>query len=151
SLAYLNTYYIKAGKDGVLKFRGDMRFIVPLFDTKRFHIPIDERLFLGGDNAIRGYRYYRLGPRFNTGDPRGGMSLQLLSAEYTRFLHKKVSFFLFCDSGHLSFDVWNFGTMWTSVGFGFNLKVLESAPPIVLGVGFPLNPDHRSDVKRFFF
>lgn len=150
-LAYLNTYYKALGDDGLFKFRADMRFIVPLFDTKRFEIPLNERLFLGGDSTIRGYRVYRLGPQFNEGDPRGGMSLQLLSAEYTKFLHKKVSAFVFCDSGHLSFDVWNFGTMWTSVGFGLNLRLFESVPPVVVGIGFPLNPDHRSDVKRFFF
>jgi outer membrane protein insertion porin family len=112
---------------------------------------LNERLFLGGDNTIRGYRVYRLGPQYNEGDPRGGMSLQLLSAEYCWTVNSRISTFLFCDSGHLSFDVWNFGTMWTSVGFGVNLKVFEHAPPITLGVGFPLNPDHKGDVKRFFF
>jgi len=150
-LAYLNTYYKALGENGVFKFRADFRFIVPLFDTKRFEVPLNERLFLGGDSTIRGYRVYRLGPKYNDQDPRGGMSMQLLSAEYTKYLHKKVSAFLFCDSGHLSFDVWNFGTMWTSVGFGLNLKIFDSAPPVVVGFGFPLNPDNRSDVQRFFF
>lgn len=150
-LAYLNTFYKGWGENGVLKFRADMRFIIPLFDTKRYEIPLNERLFLGGDSTIRGYRVYRLGPQYNVGDPRGGMSLQLLSAEYTKYLHKKVSAFVFCDSGHLSFDVWNFGTMWTSVGFGLNLRIFDSVPPIVVGVGFPLNADNRSDIQRFFF
>lgn len=150
-LAYLNSYYFPVGEKGVVKLKGDMRFIVPLFDTKRYHIPIDERLFLGGENTIRGYKVYRLGPQFSKNDPRGGMSLQLLSAQYTRNFGNKVQGFVFCDSGHLSFDVWNFGTMWTSVGFGVNLKLFDSAPPVVLGLGFPLNPDRRSDIKRFFF
>lgn len=150
-LAYLNTYYRGLGDNGILKFRADMRFIVPLFDTKRYEIPLNERLFLGGENMIRGYRVYRLGPQYNEGDPRGGMSLQLLSLEYTKYLHKKVSAFVFCDSGHLSFNVWDFGTMWTSVGVGLNLRIFDGAPPVVVGIGFPLNPDHRGDVQRFFF
>ncbi|MEI8366677.1 MAG: BamA/TamA family outer membrane protein, partial [Parachlamydiaceae bacterium] len=150
-LAYLNTYYKLIGPKGVLKLRGDMRFIIPLFETKRFQISLNERLFLGGDSTIRGYRVYRLGPQYSKGDPRGGMSLQMASAEYTYYLHKKFSAFVFCDSGHLSFDVWNFGTMWTSIGFGVNLQVFESAPPVVLGLGFPLNPPDSSAVKRFFF
>ena len=151
SLGYINSYFIPVRTHGVIRLRADMRFIVPLFDTHRQDIPINERLFLGGDNSIRGYRYYRLGPQYNTGDPRGGMSMQLLSAEYTRTFNNRLSAFIFCDSGHLSFDVWNFGTMWTSVGFGFNIRVLDSAPPVVVGLGFPLNPDHHSDVKKFFF
>jgi len=150
-LAYLNSYYYPAGEKGVIKLRGDLRFIVPMFGTKKYKIPIDERLFLGGENAIRGFYLYRLGPQFNNGDPRGGLSMQLLSAEYCRTINKKMSAFVFCDSGHLSFDVWNFGTMWTSIGFGVNLKILENAPPVTLGLGFPLNPDRRGDVKRFFF
>ena len=150
-LAYLNSFYKIIGPKGVLKLRADMRFIVPLFENKRYQIPLNERLFLGGDNTIRGYKVYRLGPSYSKGDPRGGMSLQMTSAEYTYYFHKKFNAFVFCDSGHLSFDVWNFGTMWTSVGFGINLQVFDSAPPVVLGMGFPLNPPHRSDVKRFFF
>ena len=151
SFAYLNTFYQLLGAKGVLKLRADTRFIIPLFETKRFDIPLNERLFLGGDSTIRGYRVYRLGPCYNTGDPRGGMSLQMASAEYTYYLHKKFSAFVFCDSGHLSFDVWNFGTMWTSIGFGINLQVFDSAPPVVLGMGFPLNAPNSSDIKRFFF
>jgi outer membrane protein insertion porin family len=151
SLAYLNSYYYPFGERGVLKFRADTRFVVPMFHTRSANVPLNERLFLGGDNTIRGYKVYRLGPQFNDGDPRGGMSLQLLSAEYCWMLNKQATAFLFCDSGHLSFDVFSFGTMWTSVGFGIYLKVLEQAPPVTLGLGFPLNPDHKGDVKRFFF
>jgi outer membrane protein insertion porin family len=151
SLAYLNSYYIPVGEKGVIRLRGDMRFIVPLFNTERNHLPIDERLFLGGENTIRGYKSYRLGPQYNEGDPRGGMSMQLLSIEYTRNLMSRLDAFIFCDSGHLSMNVWNFGTMWTSAGFGIRVQVFEGTPPLVMGVGFPFNPDHRHDVKQFFF
>ncbi len=151
SLGYLNKYFIPAGELGVLKFRADMRFVVPMFDTKRTRIPIEERLFLGGDSTIRGYKVYKLGPQFSRNDPMGGMSLQLLSAEYYRTINKKIDAFLFCDSGHLSFNVWDFGTMWTSVGFGLNLKLIEGTPPIVIGLGFPLNAPKKSVVKNFFF
>lgn len=151
ALGYLNKYFIPAGELGVIKLRADMRFIVPLFDTKRFHIPIEERLFLGGDSTIRGYKVYKLGPQYGPNDPRGGMSLQLLSAEYYRTFNKRFDAFVFCDSGHLSFDVWEFGTMWTSVGFGVNLRLIDGTPPIVLGLGFPLNPPKKSVVKNFFF
>lgn len=152
SLAYLNNYYIPVEDRGVFKFRADMRFIVPLFDTKRSHIPIDERLFLGGENTVRGFKTYRIGPQFNTGDPKGGLSMQLLSVEYTYLLGSRASVFIFCDSGHLSYDIWNFGRMWTSVGFGINLSVLgPNTPPVTLGLGFPVNSNKSSEVKHFFF
>jgi outer membrane protein insertion porin family len=151
SLAYLNTYFIRAGSKGVIKLRGDVRFIVPLFKTQGHDIPIDERLFLGGNNYIRGYRAYKLGPKFPDGDPRGGLSMQFLSAEYTRQLSKRFDAFVFCDAGYLAFGLWAFGELRTSVGFGCRIRVFENGPPLMLGMGFPLNPRKRSDIKRFFF
>jgi outer membrane protein insertion porin family len=151
SLAYLNSYYIRVGSKGVIKLRGDVRFIVPMLGTERHDIPIDERIFLGGDNTIRGYRPYKLGPKYPEGDPRGGMSMQLLSAEYSRKLSKRFDAFVFCDAGSLTFGLWDFSEPRTAVGFGFRFKVLENGPPLMLGMGFPLNPRSRGEVKRFFF
>lgn len=151
SLAYLNSYFIPAGKKGVIKLRGDVRFIIPMFRTSGHDIPIDERLFLGGNTYIRGYRAYKLGPQYPEGDPRGGLSLQFLSAEYSRQITKRFDGFVFCDAGSLSFDLWSFNELRTAIGFGFRVRVLESGPPLMLGMGFPLNPRKRGDVKRFFF
>lgn len=148
--AYLNTYYIPIAKDGVLKFRGDVKFIDPLGKTKASKIPLDERLFLGGDNIIRGYRAYKLGPQFKGGDPRGGISMQMLSVEYSHRLWKRLDGFVFCDSGHLSFKEWAFGRMSTALGFGVRFQLFESGPPLMMGMGFPLNPKKRSEVKKFF-
>lgn len=153
SLAYLNSYYVKVGEKGVIRFRGDMRFIVPLFNSERNDLPIDERLFLGGDNTIRGFRSYRLGPQYpgDGDDPRGGMAMQLLSVEYTRHLWSRLDAFVFLDSGSLTFNVWGFSKMYTSAGFGARVQVFEGTPPLILGFGFPFNPDSSKDVKRFFF
>ena len=151
SLAYLNSYFIGVGRRGVIKFRGDARFIVPMFGTRGHDIPIDERLFLGGNNYIRGYRAYKLGPKYPEGDPRGGLSMQFLSIEYSRQISKRFDAFIFSDAGFLSFDLWAFGELRTSVGFGCRVKVFENGPPLMLGMGFPLNPRKRGDIKRFFF
>lgn len=152
STGYLNSYYIKAGSKGVIKLRADFRYITPVFGQKSRKIPLDERLFLGGENTIRGFRSYKIGPRFKkTGDPKGGMSMQLFSAEYDRQLFKRLDAFVFCDSGFLTKHIWSFGRLYTSVGFGVKITALDSIPPIVLGMGFPLNPRNHGDVKKFFF
>lgn len=150
SFAYLNTAYYQTDRDGVFKLRADMRFVVPFHRTNRSTVPLDERLFLGGDNQLRGYRAYKIGPSAD-GDPKGGLSMQYISLEYDRRLMKRLDGFLFCDIGHLSghnFDFW--GRYYTSVGFGFKLKILDSAPPLNFGFGFPLNPKRRGEVKKFF-
>lgn len=179
-LSYVNTWYKRLCDDGVLKFRGDIRFIVPYGRSNRDDLPLEEKLFLGGDNNVRGFRSYRIGPMFkkykpvhghdpkfpddpkkhkivgwkeegDSGDPKGGDSLQLLSLEYMHNIHKRVDGFLFIDSGHLSsrnFDFW--GRYYTSVGFGARVKVIDSIPPITVGMGYPLNEKNRGQRKNFF-
>ena len=107
--AYTNSVYHRLDRRSVLKLRVDFRFILPFGGTTAKRMPLDERLFLGGDNTVRGYRPYKLGPRFIEGDPRGGMSMQIYSAEITRRLMKNLEGFVFLDAGHLSFATYDFG------------------------------------------
>ncbi len=150
--AYLNTYYHQIGERDVLKFRADARFIQPIWETGGDDLPIDERIFLGGENEIRGYRPYNLGPKFdgNNDEPRGGISMQLLSAEYQRRIWPILDAFVFVDAGHLSLAHWDFGRFYTSVGYGVRLQIMGNGPPLTLGMGYPLNAKDDSDVKRFF-
>lgn len=152
STGYTNTYYHRLMDKGVLKLRADMRYINPIGGTTANTIPIDERLFLGGNSDIRGYRPYAIGPKFpGSDDPKGGMSLQLLSAEYNYALFSKLDGFLFVDSGALSFKPWHIARLRTSIGFGVRFQLMQQGPPVTLGIGFPFRPYNRSDVKRFFW
>lgn len=161
AFSYVNTYYAKADACGVLKFRADIRFLQPLFDTKVEDIPLDEKLFLGGDTTLRGFRSYAVGPKFNNGAPKGGVSMMLFSVEYLRPLNNRFDFFAFADAGQLTCRPWHLGdldrnngrrdeTIKSSVGFGARMKMFEGGPPLVLGMGFPLNAASKSDTKRFF-
>ncbi len=152
--AYTNTWYWKMfTRKGIFKARCDNRFLVPVGNTSYLTMPLDERLYLGGENVVRGYKQYALGPKFpGTNDPRGGLSLNLLSIEYSHPIWKRLDGFLFCDAGHLSPGLWHIGEFKTSVGFGVRFVVFENGPPISLGFGFPINPENdRDDVQNFFF
>lgn len=149
--AYLNSAYFRIARKGILKLRADFRFVFTYDGTDPQDLPIDERLFLGGDSIVRGYRPYKLGPQFPIDkQPRGGLSMQLLSIEYTHSFLKRVDGFLFCDSGHLSFKEMNFGRLSTAVGGGLRIQVFAGGPPVNVGMGYPINPRNRSEVKRFF-
>jgi outer membrane protein insertion porin family len=151
-LSYLNTYYYRLHRRGALKFRCDLKFLIPYGDTDVTNLPIDERLFLGGDTTVRGYRSYRLGPSFgDKGDPEGGISLQFYSAEYNRKIIKNLDAFIFIDAGHLSNKYFHFGYLHTAAGYGIRVKLIESLPELTFGMGYPLNPINHSDVKKFFF
>lgn len=150
-LGYLNSYYIPVLENGVLKFRGDLRFLQPCFDTHFNSMPLDERLFLGGINTVRGFKDYKIGPTFgDSNDPKGGLSMQIFSIQYNHFINKRMIGFLFGDAGCLSTQTWKFGRLNTSIGFGAQVKLLESLPPVTLGLGFPLNHQKHSQVKNFF-
>jgi outer membrane protein insertion porin family len=151
STAYINTLFYQVAPDGVFKLRGDFKFIQPLAYTGRFDIPLDERFFLGGDELVRGFRPYALGPVYpDTTDPRGGISLQYFSLEYDYRVIGSLDFFTFIDAGFVSLRTWDFGTLRTAVGWGIKFKAFASGPPIVFGFGYPINPRDRSDIKRFF-
>lgn len=154
SLGYFNTLYFSVGSRMVLKYRADVRFIQPLAGTKYETLPLDERIFLGGDVMVRGYRPYRLGPHYkhNPDVPRGGLSMQFYSVEMSRRIIEDLEAYAFIDAGHLSSNTWEFGRLDVSVGYGVRFKLpVASIPPVTLGMGYPLNAKHRCDVKKFFF
>jgi outer membrane protein insertion porin family len=153
NFAYLNSYYFPVGSRLVIKYRADFRFIQPLGHTRYQTLPLDERIFLGGDFMVRGFRPYRLGPHYRHAPdvPRGGLSLQFYSVEMSRRIIEDFEAFAFLDAGHLSKNTWEFGRMSVSIGYGIRFKLIDSIPPITLGMGYPLNAHHRRDVKKFFF
>ena len=151
SFGYLNSYYYPLTAKGVIKFRADMRFIQPLWHTHFNSIPLDERLFLGGDNIMRGYRAYKLGPVFEKShDPKGGLSQQIMTIQYNHQLFSRMVGYLFIDGGSLSDRQWHFGRFYLSAGFGAQIRVMDSFPPINLGMGFPINPKSHGQIKRFY-
>ena len=150
---YLNSYYYPIGSRLVVKYRADLRFLQPLGSTRYETLPLDERIFLGGDFMVRGFRPYRLGPHYkhHRDVPRGGLSLQFCSVELSRRIFNDFEAYAFLDAGHLSAGTWEFGRMSVSIGYGLRFKLIDSIPPITLGMGYPLNAHNRSDVKKFFF
>lgn len=153
NIGYMNSYYLPVGSRFIMKYRADFRFIQPLGDTRYETMPLDERIFLGGDFMVRGFRPYRLGPHYSKHKdvPRGGLSLQFYSIEMTRRIIKDWEVFAFIDAGHLSGKTWDFGRMSASIGYGMRFKLINSIPPVTIGMGYPLNAHSRSDVKKFFF
>ena len=92
-----------------------------------------------------------VGPQFGKDDPAGGISLQFYSAEYNRKIMKIFDGFLFFDAGHLSIKYFHFGRISMAAGYGVRVKVMESLPELTFGMGYPLNPQNNSEVKKFFF
>lgn len=151
-LSYINTLYQALWERGILKFRGDIKFIEPYWKTNTFNqIPISERFFLGGENSVRGYKPFILGPSFNNGDPKGGISSVLGSIEYMQEIFSFLDAFLFFDAGQISDKRFRFYNKYNmSYGIGIRCDAINKVP-ITLGYGVPINPDDDDQIQRFFF
>ncbi|MBM3198061.1 MAG: outer membrane protein assembly factor BamA, partial [Chlamydiae bacterium] len=156
-LRYINSYYTPLWRRGTMKYRFDLQFLEPVLKT---HSPNDvfvsERFFLGGENSVRGYKAFHLGPIFKDShgkasvDPKGGISSTLLSMEYLQEVMKMLDLFAFIDAGALSMHRFTIPQLRFTYGVGARIDLLNRIP-LVLGVGFPVNPLHKKQVENFFF
>ncbi len=65
-------------------------------------IPLNERLYAGGPNSVRGFAYQQLGPLDSAGTPSGGrLRIVLHPVEVRQTLYKAVGFAAFLDVGNV--------------------------------------------------
>jgi len=148
---YQNSYYQHLWRNGVLKYRWDFEFIHPLgWSRKPSEIPKSERFFIGGQNSVRGFRDFDLGPHYGNGDPKGGISASVLSLEYNHEIFAILDGFLFIDAGAISEQKFALRQYQLTYGIGARIEVMNRVP-ITVGYGIPVNAKHRSQIQRFFF
>lgn len=148
---YVNSFYQHLWRNGTMKYRWEARFIQPIWWTSAAEdIPLSERFFIGGQNSVRGYREFDLGPHYHNGDPKGGISTSILSLEYNHEIFSILDGFLFIDAGAISQRKFRINQYQMSYGFGFRIEVMNRMP-ITVGYGIPVRPKHHSQVQHFFF
>jgi outer membrane protein insertion porin family len=157
-IAYLNAYYYPLSVKGTLKFRGEIQFIKTYGKTKPTDLPLSERLYLGGETTVRGYRPFIIGPKFGNNEPRGGVSSLLLSEEYQHNLLRApcLDAFVFVDAGYVSLSEFTLGSLSASAGFGIRVEIMRNMP-LMFGLGWPVHPSEDlngqkvNNAQRFFF
>ncbi|MCH9609593.1 MAG: Outer membrane protein assembly factor BamA [Chlamydiales bacterium] len=156
--SYLNSYYYPITKKGVLKFRAELQFIHTYGDTQEQDLPLSERLFLGGETTVRGYKPFVIGPLFGNREPRGGVSSLLFTEEYQHNLLKYpcLDLFGFVDGGMVSLSEFTISKYAASVGLGVRFEVMRNVP-LMMGYGWPIHPIVKvggvdvDNSQRFFF
>lgn len=162
-LSYINTIYVPVWRKGTLKFRGDFRYILPFGKTSsQIDVPYSERLFLGGETTIRGYKPFTVGPlvelfnaeggRIVTETPLGGISSILFSTEYNQEIFRMLDVFAFFDVGSVTTGKFTFAQFRPTVGAGVRIDI-GNRTPIMVGYGYPLDKKDRIDQKwqKWFF
>ncbi len=150
--SYTNSFYQQLWPHGIMKYRWEARFIQPIWWTSAAEkIPLSERFFIGGENSVRGFKAFDLGPHYPNGDPQGGIGYSVLSVEYLHELLSIVDAFGFIDAGSISMNKFELPRFQLTYGVGLRVEIMNRMP-ITVGIGFPVNPKKdKGEVQRFFF
>jgi translocation and assembly module TamA len=108
-------------------------------------VPADKRLYAGGSDTVRGYKYQTVGPVFPDNQPQGGTSMVAGTVELRQRIGKQFGAVAFVDAGQVSASGWSFDGPW-GIGAGLGARYYTSIGPIRLDLAVPVNklPDSGS-------
>jgi outer membrane protein assembly complex protein YaeT len=114
-------------------------------------IPMPERFYTGGGSSVRGFSFWRLGPRRAEGRPIGGASVLEASGELRFPIRGALGGVAFVDAGQVDLDPWGWkpGDLTFSAGGG--LRFATPLGPIRLDVARPLHAPEEAGTTWFHF
>ncbi len=146
-------YYVPLRYNSVFELSGKVGIIQAYGNSQK--VPIFERYFAGGGRSIRGYNERSIGPVDpGTGDPIGGDSTFIGSAEYTIPLVEVIKLAAFFDTGNVWPKAGKLGSGQLFSGYGLGFRVKTPIGPMNLDYGIPLNKEPGEESRRtgkFYF
>jgi outer membrane protein assembly factor BamA len=124
----------------VAAFRVRYQAIQALGSTTPDEVPLGERLFLGGPNTGRGFPFEELGPLDSDGEPVGGVTSLLLSAEWRVPVWGPFTVVGFVDAGQVSLQTFRFQPDNFGIGTGAGLALSTPIGPIAFYAAYPVRP-----------
>ena len=112
--------------------------IADSFGAER-NYPLFYRFYAGGEGSVRGYPYWRLGPKSSDNVPLGGLSWIEGSVEFRHKLWKQLDGAAFLDFGQLSTEPYHIPINNLRFGAGPALSYETPIGPLRLDLGFPFN------------
>jgi outer membrane protein insertion porin family len=126
----------------------------PYGDTRREGLPRFERLFLGGEQNLRGFRVRGVGPRAPDGVVAGGDQLAYSSVEYAYAFVPWLRAAGFVDAGNTWASDYQ-GSALPDLRYDAGLEIQLQAPflglPLRAGYAFNLDSVEGETAGRFFF
>jgi outer membrane protein assembly factor BamA len=83
--------------------------VVRQFTEQVPNVPIYDRLYLGGSNNLRGFRFRDISPKDNNNQPIGGQTMWRATGEITFPIVEKARGAIFSDVGVVNAGPWTFG------------------------------------------
>ena len=114
-------------------------------------VPIFDRLYLGGANNLRGFKFRDVGPKDIDDEPLGGNTLARATIEYTFPVVEKVRGAVFYDIGFVNSDSYDFGTGNVNSDVGVGVRLDLPIGPVRIDYGIPLQSDNNKSSGKFNF
>lgn len=127
-----SSYFYPMIFDHTLNLQGWARSVNYYGDSD--HVPIFDRLFLGGSRTIRGFNFREVSPVNENGDAIGGQTMLFASAEYSIPLSEMFRYAMFYDWGVVNSDSFDPDVADANSSYGLGLRI--DMP------GFPLRFDY---------
>jgi outer membrane protein assembly factor BamA len=131
-------YFQRVSSRAVLGFDGRYTTRQVLDDTGT--LPVQERLFLGGENSVRSFRQDQLSPRDAQGNAIGGLTAAMATAEARLQVQGRLWTTLFYDIGEVDEQAWHLdGTVGQAIGTGLRYQL--PVGPLRLDLAY--NPERK--------
>lgn len=135
----------------VLAGRVRLGSLQPLGDSSTGEIPLPERFYSGGGSSVRGFSFWRLGPREADGRAVGAASVFEGSLELRFPIRGPVGGVVFADAGQLDLTPWRWKPADLTVSLGTGLRIGTPLGPIRFDLAFPLNAPEEAKTTFFHF
>lgn len=106
-------------------------------------IPVEDRFYSGGSTSVRGWNRAELGPKRESGSPRGGSSTLESSFEVRFPLFWRLSAVAFLDVGNTWLQEYTYHLNELAYAVGPGLRIETPIGPVRFDVGFPVWNDKR--------
>jgi translocation and assembly module TamA len=110
-----------------------------------------ERFYTGGGSSVRGFSFWRLGPRRVDGRAIGGASVLEGSGELRFPIRGALGGVAFVDAGQVDLDPWGWKPGDLTFSLGGGLRFATPLGPIRLDIARPLNAPDDAGTTWFHF
>jgi outer membrane protein insertion porin family len=104
-------------------------------------IPYYDALYLGGPDDLRGFQYRFVSPRDIYGEPVGGKTSAMFTAEYSVEVVNPIRVAVFYDAGFVNTGSYDFSIGNYQDDFGIGLRLFVMGAPLSLDYGIPIRGD----------
>jgi outer membrane protein insertion porin family len=105
-------------------------------------LPYYDAFYLGGPQTLRGFQYNEVSPRDIYGEPIGGKTYGMFTAEYSVEIVNPIRAAVFYDIGFVNAPAFDFNPGTYNDDFGIGLRLMVAGSPLSLDYGIPIKGDH---------